>query len=75
MFFINILSIRHLNKSYDYEDKDNYRQKPTKNQPNFPEESAGTINLKTMGKIFKRFQITKKSEFLSKLLKLVLSKS
>ena len=40
MFFINILSIRHQNKSYDYEDNDKYRQKTTKIQTNFPEESV-----------------------------------
>ena len=40
MFVFKILSIRHHNKSYDYEDNDKYRQKPTKIQPNFPEESV-----------------------------------
>ena len=40
MFVINILSIRHYNKSYDYEDNDKYKQKPTKIHANFQEEGV-----------------------------------
>ena len=42
MFFIKILSIRHHNKSYDYEDNDKYKQKLTKFYANFHEESVET---------------------------------